>query len=257
MIAITSIVETFRSRRRQLEMDIESQYKGFIEALAHGDEVDVNYGCELLEKLGVNDPQDAQDRLAKDSENRVERDHHQESLRQKIAIRDTLPMLRNDLATAQAALQVAYDRLQPAIVAAAEKLRAAETETANIGWFEDRLRESVMDPSIPRRRKELEAKRHDILTKVKPISDDLNNARTHARSYSNRVETIENEGKRLDRRDLIGRAKNRKAMDEAKAAYDHQMKTVDRLAEMVADLTAELPAMDRELADLDAKAIAS
>lgn len=166
-MALAELIGKLRTKKRATERTAFQHYLQAVKSLASGEESDADEISHILE-------------VANKSESDLERDVNLQQQRfgwaaqlqaNRQAVADRIAAER-DVATAQAELQKAYDRLSPAVQAAQDRMRTLEQIAMTTSQAESRLSELILDQELLQREAVVVAKLREVDSELKPLLSD-------------------------------------------------------------------------------------
>ena len=249
---LEAIFEKIRGKRVEAARSLLTQYFEMVDALATGDEIDIDFLATTLETLGK-----TEDNLAADVKKTTERSPHQAELARLQRIQATIPKLRLDVSKAEDALNAAFSKLRPVLDAAQSELRDAENEASRIGWLEDRLVETVADPSLIERQRSLSSERREIALALRPLTEDRLTAEQYLRGYSDQLAALERDRRDAGYTDIMEKTAISRKVNQVRLNEQAASKSLRRINSEIGELQSQLSSVDASLESLRLEMILS
>jgi len=214
-MGLTTLLDSLRNKKQAAHRSKFSHYITLVRDLASGAEIDAD---EAGHVLTVADK--SEDDLSRDVNLQQSRNTWAAQLQaNQQASHDRLAAER-DLATAQRALQAAYDKLLPAVDAAHDRVADANLRFLTTQGADSKLAENILDQELLQREAALIPELQKINAELKPLTSDRGRLQTA-------LENAEFQH-------------TQKTRSTGRVAWFVQAKDADELAEIVANLQSQL-----------------
>ena len=220
-MALAELISKLRSKKQAAHRSEFGHYLGLIKSLASGSEIDADECSHILDANGKDESN-----LEHDVGVQVQRFTWAAQLQAHQQAGTDRLLAERDLATAQRALQAAYDKLQPAVDAAHDRLNDANLRFLTTQNADSKLAENILDQELLQREAALIPELQTINSELKPLVAD------HGRLQT----ALENAEFQF----------TQKTRSTGRVAWFVQAKNADELAEIVTNLQSQL----RQLAAL-------
>ena len=214
-MALAELIGKLRSRKQATERTAFGYYIEAVRKLASGSEIDSDEVAAVLDATGKDESN-----LEHDVGVQVRRFTWAAQLQANQQAGTDRLFAERDLATAQRALQAAYDKLQPAVDAAHDRLNDANLRFLTTQGADSRLAENILDHELLQRESALIPELQKINSELKPLVAD------HGRLQT----ALENAEFQF----------TQKTRSTGRVAWFVQAKNADELAEIVSNLQSQL-----------------
>ena len=220
-MTVVELISKLRSKKQAAHRSEFGHYLGLIKSLASGSEIDADECSHILAVIGKDE-----DDLSRDVGVQVQRFTWAAQLQANQQAGTDRLLAERDLATAQRALQAAYDKLQPAVDAAHDMLNDANLRFLTTQNADSKLAENILDQELLQREAALIPELQTINAELRPLVADRGRLQTA-------LENAEFQH-------------TQKTRSTGRVAWFVQAKNADELAEIVTNLQSQL----RQLAAL-------
>ena len=187
-MAIAELISKLRTKKQAAARSAFGHYLGLVRDLASGSEIDADEAGHILAAAAKTETD-----IERDVATQVQRNAwHSTKQRNAQAVADEA-FAQRDVATAQAALQAAHDRLLPAVTLAHARLADARFRASTSGNADEFLGEHILDHELLEREQAVVVQLRDVQIELKPLVEDrshklhsLGNAEFHADKLSGR-----------------------------------------------------------------------
>ena len=218
-MALADLIGKLRSKKQAAHRSEFGHYLGLIKSLASGSEIDADECSHILAVIGKDE-----DDLSRDVGVQVQRFTWAAQLQAHQQAGTDRLLAERDLATAQRALQAAYDKLQPAVDAAHDRLNDANLRFLTTQNADSKLAENILDQELLQREAALIPELQTINAELRPLVADRGRLQTA-------LENAEFQH-------------TQKTRSTGRVAWFVQAKNADELAEIVANLQSQLRQLD-------------
>ena len=218
-MGLTTLLDSLRNKKQAAHRSKFSHYITLVRDLASGAEIDAD---EAGHVLTVADK--SEDDLSRDVNLQQSRNTWAAQLQANQQASTDRLRAERDLATAQRALQAAFDKLQPAVDAAHDLLNDANLRYLTTQGADSKLAENILDQELLQREAALIPELQKINAELKPLAADRGRLQTA-------LENAEFQH-------------TQKTRSTGRVAWFVQAKNADELAEIVANLQSQLRQLD-------------
>ena len=218
-MGLTTLLDSLRNKKQAAHRSKFSHYITLVRDLASGAEIDADEAGHVLTVADKSEDDLSRDVNLQQSRNTwaAQLQANQQASTDRIAA-------ERDLATAQRALQAAYDKLLPAVDAAHDRVADANLRFLTTQGADSKLAENILDQELLQRESALIPELQKINAELKPLVADRGRLQT----------ALENaEFQHVQKTRSTGRV-----------AWFVQSKNADELAEIVANLQSQLRQLD-------------
>ena len=218
-MGLTTLLDSLRNKKQAAHRSAFGHYLATVRDLASGSEIDADECSHILAVIGKDE-----DDLSRDVGVQVQRFSWAAQLQANQQAATDRLLAERDLATAQRALQAAYDKLQPAVDAAHDRLNDANLRFLTTQGADSRLAENILDQELLQREAALIPALQTINAELRPLVADRGRLQTA-------LENAEFQH-------------TQKTRSTGRVAWFVQAKNADELAEIVANLQSQLRQLD-------------
>jgi predicted transcriptional regulator len=214
-MGLTTLLDSLRNKKQAAHRSKFSHYITLVRDLASGAEIDADEAGHVLTVADKSEDDLSRDVNLQQSRNTwaAQLQANQQASTDRIAA-------ERDLATAQRALQAAYDKLLPAVDAAHDRVADANLRFLTTQGADHKLAENVLDQDLLQREAALIPELQTINAELKPLMADRGRLQTS-------LENAEFQH-------------TQKTRSTGRVAWFVQAKDADELAEIVANLQSQL-----------------
>lgn len=247
MSTIQSVLDAIRGKRQEKHQSVQEQYVALLDDLARGKEVDVDTLAEILDSLDKSDAD-----LQADIDRKQQRFIDARNLEELHRLRKEYPTLEKEIADANAAMRDAIAKVQPRVNAAREAWESSTLRMSQIDNSEQRLVNTVLNPILIARRKELDTERRELHESARPIRERIDEMQKLIGSYRGQVAGIIDQlcinGITADHRSVVNNARILGLQRQTKEAE----LALAELHERLEPFTAQLAMVEQEFVELRA-----
>ena len=218
-MALAELIGKLRSKKQAAHRSEFGYYLGLIKSLASGAEIDSDEVAAVLDATNKDESN-----LERDVGIQQQRFSWAAQLQANQQAGTDRLLAERDLATAQRALQAAYDKLQPAVDAAHDRLNDANLRFLTTQNADSKLAENILDQELLQREAALIPELQTINAELRPLVADRGRLQTA-------LENAEFQH-------------TQKTRSTGRVAWFVQAKNADELAEIVANLQSQLRQLD-------------